>query len=507
MAVSLRSSGVVRRRRRPELRAIPQCRPGTGATLAPIPKRPIFLDLLFQGMGVDLIKVLSNHLGGRLEPFMTPRIHGRFINRVDHIDFSPLWESSFCFFSALNFIEPDSPRLSRHPEYRPKAVFYRVLHHSNKPLPGFLVLFVVFGREPLGDSDTGELVRSPNRTSPYPRLPLTGGSGGWDGHPMLTGLASGEPLLLFGHVLLGGAHHAFHLVDTAGKGLFVPDGAPCERVPFCELSGNIAFCEIGGFVGRGIQRVSDSIREGVLPEFVQVIFELFNRPHIHYNFEQKLHLYGDLITGKHREKGRKMKVKIGIWVILLVAFGCADETSEKKNSDDTIATDTETDSDPGGDGDTDVDTDSDIDTDTDSDTDSDTDADTDSDTDSDTDADTDADVPTDGDSCNEEDGRYCNDGSGSLSGFWYQDCVYYGGETFVSSDCEHGGCCQMPPFCPTDDPAYECIDGDDKSEIANQCREKGGTTRWDYLCGYLYDSSIGEVFREYGGCCVGMDAE
>jgi hypothetical protein len=205
-----------------------------------------------------------------------------------------------------------------------------------------------------------------------------------------------------------------------------------------------------------------------------------------------------------------MKVKTWILVIFWVVIGCDTEPNKSEEELDGAieVIDSESDTGPESDADTDADTDSDTDADTDSDTDTDTDSDTDSDTDTDTDTDTDADVPADGDSCNEADGRYCNDGSGTLSGFWYQDCVYYGGETFISPDCEHSGCCQMPSLCPTDDSRFECIDGDDGSKIADQCRAKGGSTRWDYLCGYESESSIGTIFIRYGGCCgPGVDAE
>ena len=271
-----------------------ECRLGTGATSAPISERAIDFDLPNHGIAINRVELFDNYRGGRFEPAMRRCPHSGALGRVDHLELGTLRPSGAFFASTEDAIESGGPSprvVTLGDEYNPLAACYGVSDGNDCPPPAAHP-----GRwwlDHIQPVATLELAGSP------PSLPLSCGRAGGYGDTVLAGLLLSETLLLLGHVFLGGAHHTFHLVDTTGKGLFESDGASCERVPFSELSGNIAFCEIGGFVGRGVQRVFDRIGEGVLPEFVEVIFELFNRLEIHYNFEQKLHLHVDLNTGKH----------------------------------------------------------------------------------------------------------------------------------------------------------------------------------------------------------------
>jgi hypothetical protein len=271
-----------------------ECRHGTGATSAPISERAIDLDLSNHGIAINRVELLYDDRGGRFEPAMRRCSHSGTFGRVDHLELGTLRPSGAFFASTEDAVESGgSPPwvITLGDEYNPAAACYGVSDGNDRPpSPAHP------GRRGL---DHVQPVAALELSGALSSLTLSSGRTGGDGDTVLAGLLLSEPFLLLGHVFLGGAHDGFHLVNTAGKGLFESDGAPCERVPFSELSGNIAFCEIGGFVGSGVKRVPDGIEKGVLPEFVQVIFELFNRPHIQYNFEQKLHLHVDLNTGKH----------------------------------------------------------------------------------------------------------------------------------------------------------------------------------------------------------------
>ena len=284
MAVSLRARGDGER----------ECRLGTGATSAPIPEGAIDLDLPNHGIAINRVELFDNYRGGCLKPAMGRGPHSGTLGRVNHLELGSLRPSGALFASTENAVESSGSSpwvVALGDEDNPAAACYGVSDGNDRPPPP-----AHLGR---GGLDHVQPVTALELAGALPGLPLSRCRAGGDGDTVLARLFLGEPFLLFGHVFLGGAHDGFHLVDTTGKGLFESDGASCERVPFSELSGNIAFCEIGGFVGRGVQCVFDRIGKGVLPESVEVIFELFNRSHIQYNFEQKLHLHVDLNTGKH----------------------------------------------------------------------------------------------------------------------------------------------------------------------------------------------------------------
>lgn len=186
------------------------------------------------------------------------------------------------------------------------------------------------------------------------------------------------------------------------------------------------------------------------------------------------------------------KITIILAVLVFICLGCEEDAPffSGSESDTDTDTDSDTDTDTDSDTDSDTDTDSDADSDTDTDIDADTDSDSDSDTDTDSDADTDSDNegPVDGDSCSEEAGQYCSSGND-----WEENCNNRGGKTFSSPDCEIGGCCQLPPPCPEDDPAYECMT--EGAAGFRDCEIRGGKVRYNYRC------EIDFVFRY---CCEEM---
>jgi hypothetical protein len=264
------------------------------ATSAPISERAIDFDLSNHGIAINRVELFDDYRGGRFEPAMRRGPHSGTLSRINHLELGTLRPSGSLFTSTENAVEScgSSPWVvTLGDEYNPLAACYGISDGNDCSTPP--------AHPGRGGLDHVQPVAALELSGALSSSPLSRGRAGGDGDTVLAGLLLGEPFFLFGHVFLGGAHDGFHLVDTTGKGLFESDGAPCERVPFSELSGNIAFCEIGGFIGRGVQRVPDGIGEGVLPETVEVIFELFNRSHIQYNFEQKLHLHVDLNTGKH----------------------------------------------------------------------------------------------------------------------------------------------------------------------------------------------------------------
>lgn len=294
MAVSPRSSCVARRRRRPELMAIPKCRPGTVATSAPIPERAIDFDLPNHGISIDRVELFNDDRHGRFEPAMRRGPHSGALGRVDHLEFGPLRPSGAFFLFAENPIESRwAPPwiMALGDEDNPAATIHRLSDGHNSPsFTPYSHRWRSYFVQPVSLLDfPGAL----------PGLSLVCGRAGGDGDPVATTTGLNKPLLLLGHVLLGRAHYSFHLVNVPGTGFFEFNGSSGKCVPFCELSANIPLSQAVGLVGRIVQRVPDGIGKGVLPEFVQVIFELFNRSHIQYNFEQKLHLHVDLNTGKH----------------------------------------------------------------------------------------------------------------------------------------------------------------------------------------------------------------
>lgn len=287
MAVSLRARGDGER----------ECRLSTVATSAPIPERAIDFDLPNHGISIDRVELFNDDRGGWLKPAMGRGQHSGALGRVNHLEPGSLRPSGALFTSTENAVESSGSSpwvVTLGDEYNPLAACYGVSDGNDCPPPAAHP-----GRWGL---DHVQPVTALELTGALSGLPLSRGRAGGDGDTVLARLLLGEPFLLFGHVFLGGAHDGFHLVDTTGKGLFESDGAPCESVPFSELSGNIAFCEIGGFIGRSVQRVFDRVWKGVLPESVEVIFELFNWSHIQYNFEQKLHLHVDFNTGEERKR-------------------------------------------------------------------------------------------------------------------------------------------------------------------------------------------------------------
>jgi hypothetical protein len=284
MAVSLRARGD----------GEGKCRLGTGATSAPVQERAIDLDLPNHGISINRVELFGDYRGGRLKPAMGIGSHGGTLGRVNHLELGSLRPSRAIFASTEDAVETGGASpwvIALGEEHDSVAALHGVPDGNYRsPSPAHPGRGGFYHVQP---------VTALELTGSLPSLPLSSGRAGGDGDTMLARLLLGEPFLLFGHVFLGGAHDGFHLVDTTCKGLLESDGSFCECISLCELPGNIAFCEIGGFIGRSVQRVFYRVWKGVLPESVQVIFELFNRPHICYNFEQKLHLHVDFNTVTH----------------------------------------------------------------------------------------------------------------------------------------------------------------------------------------------------------------